>query len=33
MSNAQYEKVLELLLRIEKRILTLEEILREKGGE
>lgn len=33
MSNAQYEKVLELLLRIEKRVLTLEEMLREKGGE
>lgn len=30
MSNAQYEKVLELLLRIEKRVLTLEEILRER---
>lgn len=33
MSNAQYEKVLELLLRIEKRVLTLEEILREKGED
>lgn len=31
--DTQFQKVLELLLRIEDRVLTLEEMMREKGKE
>ena len=31
--DTHFQKVLELLLRIEDRVLTLEEMMREKGKE
>lgn len=31
--DTQFQKLLELLLRIEDRVLTLEEMMREKGKE